>query len=140
MKRIIFTVLCIIAGVVLCVFDNTIHGLFLSLSFAVCLSLFGGAPFVTVCTVFGLILDFLNYSLPFYAFVYLYISVGCVWVKGFLFKMNSFVCLAFWLVSFAFTCLLSGSFTLFGCILNALSFLVFYVVLKGVNFEKNSTI
>ena len=140
MKRIIFTVLCVIIGIVLCMFDSVCRGLFLSLSLAVCLSLFGGAPFVTVCTIFGILLDFLNFSLPFFAFIYLYISVGCVWIKGFLFKENLLVYFAFWLVSIVFTCLVSGVFSLFGSVLCALSFFVFYWILKGVNFEKNNKI
>ena len=140
MKKIIFTVLCVIAGVVFCLFDSVCRGLFVSLSLVVCLSLFGGFPWVTVCTIFGILLDFLNYSLPFYAFIYLYISVGCVWIKGFLFKENFLVYFAFWLVSVVFTCLVSGIFSLFGSVLCALSFFVFYWILKGVNFEKNNKI
>ena len=140
MKKIIFSALCMLAGVVWCMLDSTIRGLFLSLPLVVCLSLFGGAPMVTICTIFGLFLDFFNYSLPFFAFIYLYISVGCVWIKGFLFKMNFFVCFVFWLVSFTFTCLISGNFSFFGCVLSAFSFLAFYGILKGVNIEKNNKI
>lgn len=140
MKKIIFTALCMVAGVVLCMLDSAIHGLFFSLSLVVCLSLFYGTPYVAVCTIFGMVLDFFNYSLPFFTFIYLYISVGCVWIKGFLFKKNSFVSLSFWLGSLTFTCLVSGSFTLFNCVLSTLSFFVFYGILKGVNFEKNNKI
>ena len=140
MKRIIFTVLWVVIGGVLCMFDSVEFGVFLSLSLAVCLSLFGGIPFVTVCTVFGMFMDFLNYSLPFYAFIYLYISLGCVWIKGFLFKTNFIICFFFWFVSIVFTCLISGEFSLLGCVLNSLSFFVFYVILKGAKFEKNSKI
>lgn len=140
MKKIIFTAMCIVAEIVLCMFDSVNRGLFLSLSLVVCLSLFGGFRYIAVCAVFGLFLDFLNFSLPFFAFIYLYISAGCVWIKGFLFKKNLLVCLFFWLVSLSFTCLISGSFTLFGCVLSTLSFFVFYWLLKGVNFEKNNKI
>ena len=140
MKKIIFTILCIVLGAVLCMFDSVSRGLFLSLSLVVCLSLFGGFPWVTVCTIFGILLDFLNYSLPFYTFIYLYISIGCVWIKGFLFKQNFLVSFSFWLVSIIFTCLVLGEFSLFGSVLCALLFFVFYGVLKGVNFEKNSKI
>ena len=140
MKKIIFTVLCVVIGIVLCMFDSVSRGLFLSLSLVVCLSLFGGFPYVVVCTILGLLLDFLNFSLPFFAFIYLYISVGCVWIKRFLFKMNSFVCLSLWLVSLTFTCLISGNFTLSSSFLCTLLFCVFYWLLKGVKIEKNNKI
>lgn len=140
MKKIIFCLLCIASGVVFSLCDSLSRGLFLSLPLCVLLPLFGGVPFVSVCCVIGLLRDFLNYSLPFYAFIYLYISVGCVWIKGFLFKTNFLICFAFWLVSIIFACLLSNQFSLLGFVLNALSFLVFYVIIKGAKIEKNNTI
>lgn len=137
MKRIVF--LCT-AGIVASVFDSEVFGLFITLSLSVCLSLFGGAPFVVICTIFGILLDFWKFSLPFYAFIYLYISVGCVWIRGFLFKANFGANLIFWLVSIIFTHLVSYEFSFLGFVLNALSFLVFYRILKGVKIEKNSKI
>lgn len=137
MKKIIHTSLFIISGILLSFWDSAGRGIFLSLSLSVCLSLFGGGFWVAVCAIFGGILDMLNYSFPFFLFIYLYISLGCVWIKSFLFKINFILCVFFYLASVGFACLVSGEFTPFGFVLNTVGFLAFYGILKGIKFEKN---
>lgn len=137
MKKNLFTTLCVVAGILLSVWDSKNLGLFLSLSLSVCLSLLGGTPWVAICTLFGMTIDFLNYSMPFYAFIYLYISVGCVWIKGFLFKITYISGFFFWLASSCFAYLISGEASLRFSILNTLGFFVFYMLLKGLKIEKN---
>ena len=137
MKKILFTALGVAIGILLSVWDSKISGLFLSLSLSVCLSLLGGAPWVVICTLFGMVIDFFNYSMPFYAFIYLYISVGCVLIKGFLFKITYISGFFFWLASSFFAHFITGEASFRFSFLNALGFFVFYMLLKGLKIEKN---
>ena len=137
MKKTLFIMICLALGVALCLLDSVNFTLFSALTFSVCISLFIGIPSVAMCAIFGMVIDTLNYSLPFYTFIFLYISSGCVWVRGFFFKIRFFSAFLFWITALGFACIITGKNFIDTFLVNVLFFPIFYVFLKGFKFEKN---
>ncbi len=128
MKKMLLFVTFFVTGFLFSLFDALFPDFCVSLIFVVWMSLFSSGGAVVISTLCGMFIDFLNYSAPFYTFIYLYISLGCVWCKNSLFKVNFLtffvVCVVSLLLDFAF----SGN----GTLVNVVFSPIFYLFLKRV--------
>lgn len=121
-----------------CVLDSTLIYTRLSLVMAVCMSLSGSPIWVAISGLGGVFCDLYLDTFPFYTFIYLYISLGCVYLGSLIFKANAKV---FFVTSIIFLGLFGGIAAggrgiLFG-VLNAFFAPLFYVFIKKeINREK----
>lgn len=75
-------------SVILSVIDSSFVFLRLSLVLLCCYSLKERTAAVVISGMCGIFCDLYGGSAPFYTFLYLYISIGCVWCRSFLYKVN----------------------------------------------------
>ena len=83
----------------LCLLDCTTTFLRLSLVMCVCVCLTGSPLWLTISGLGGIFCDLYLDAFPFYTFLYLYISLGCVYIKNLTFKTDMRV---FFIASFVF--------------------------------------
>ncbi len=83
----------------LCLLDCTITFLRLSLVMCVCVCLTGSPLWLVISGLGGIFCDLYLDTFPFYTFLYLYISLGCVYIKNLTFKTDMRV---FFITSFVF--------------------------------------
>ena len=83
----------------LCLIDCTITFLRLSLVMCVCVCLTGSPLWLVISVLGGIFCDLYLDTFPFYTFLYLYISLGCVYIKNLTFKTDMRV---FFIASFVF--------------------------------------
>lgn len=84
-------VLGFLAMVVLSLTDSVLIFTRLSLVMAVCVSLTGSPLWVTISGLGGVLCDLYSETFPFYTFLYMYISLGCVFCRSLLFKARAVV-------------------------------------------------
>lgn len=83
----------------LCLLDCTITFSWLSLVMCVCVCLTGSPLWLAISGLGGIFCDLYLDTFPFYTFLYLYISLGCVYIKNLTFKTDIRV---FFMASFVF--------------------------------------
>lgn len=131
-------VLGFLAMVAFCILDSTLMFTRLSLVMTVCLSLSGSPVWVAISGLGGVFCDLYLDTFPFYTFIYLYISLGCVYLGSLIFKANAKV---FFVTSIIFLGLFGGITAggrgiLLG-VVNAFAAPLFYVFIKReINREK----
>lgn len=122
----------------LCLLDCNITFSWLSLVMCVCVCLTGSPLWLAISGLGGIFCDLYLDTFPFYTFLYLYISLGCVYVKSLTFKTDMRV---FLIASFVFLGIfgaVNASLTgfVYG-ITNSFAAPLFYVFLKKeINCEK----
>ena len=72
----------------LCLLDCTVTFSWLSLVMCVCVCLTGSPLWFAISGLGGIFCDLYLDTFPFYTFLYLYISLGCVYVKSLTFKTD----------------------------------------------------
>ncbi len=80
-----------LAMLVLALLDSTLIFTRLSLVLAVCVSLTGSPVWLAISGICGVFCDLYSETFPFYTFLYLYISLGCVYLRSLLFKVRGVV-------------------------------------------------
>ncbi len=115
----------------LCILDCNITFSWLSLVMCVCVCLTGSPLWLVISGLGGVFCDLYLDTFPFYTFLYLYISLGCVYVKSLTFKTDIRV---FLIASFVFLGIFGAANAgfrgfLYGAI-NSFAAPLFYVFLK----------
>lgn len=124
-------VLGFLAMIVLALLDSCLIFTRLSLVLAACVSLTGAYPWVIISGLGGVFCDLYSETFPFYTFLYLYISLGCVYLRSLLFKAGGVV---FYIVSVVSLALFSAMMGIPDLLLfvagNSAIAPLFYVLLK----------
>lgn len=122
----------------LCILDCTLIATRLSLVMVTAVSLTGNPIWVAVSGLGGVFCDLYQDTFPFYTFVYLYISLGCVYLGSMIFKKKLWVFFSVALITLTgFMAILQGIGGILPAVLNSLSAPLFYAFLKKeLNCEK----
>ena len=122
----------------LCILDCTLIATRLSLVMVTAVSLTGNPVWVAVSGLGGVFCDLYQDTFPFYTFVYLYISLGCVYLGSMIFKKKLWVFFVVSLITLTgFMAILQGIGGILSAVLNSLSAPLFYAFLKKeLNCEK----
>ncbi len=122
----------------LCILDSTLIVTRLSLVMVSAISLTGNPVWVAASGFAGVFCDLYLDTFPFYTFVYLYISLGCVYLGSMIFKKKSWVFFATAIITLTvFMAIMQGTGGILPAILNSCATPLFYVFLKKeLNCEK----
>ena len=126
------------AMLVLCFLDCTLIYTKLSLVMTVCTSLTGNPFWVVISGLGGIFCDLYLDTFPFFTFVYLYISLGCVYLGSLVFKPDAKVFFVTSLVAVGLlgSIIAGGQGLIWGVVCAFAAFLFYVFLKKEINSEK----